>query len=555
MTVTPHQPAAVGFGLIVCLFVQAWGFLPAAAADPAGFRRLAPGVLTVIPPDRSIDDVLPRGDLIEITEGQAALAWTPKQAPANTTLVERGRHREYPRDIWCLEFAFKPPRLLDVDVPAGEERMRRKQVWYMVYRVKNVGGRRLLAGKDDAGEVDRSRRETEAFEKPVRFLPHFVLESLEPLSDDEGMSSFRGYLDRVVPSAMEEIRRREDAGQRFLDSAEMVATEIAPGEERWGVAVWEDIDPRIDFFSIYVRGLTNAIRWRKKPGVRLGPADLPGRGLEETLESLRLDFWRPGDDRGGGERQMSIGFAGMFERMALGGRLLAALGWPQATTTKPVAGLDRLGLAWSDLLEPDAGGGGDSLLPLAKVLAKAAEAREGGVGVAAVQELVGDLGVAAVEELVAAAAGPIDAEREPVRGAALEEIKLTPTEVGQKPFVSLSAIVRSLESQPDTAARRRAAAAVFGQAARRVEWLAKAVANARTLAVLRDIDADSQAIGSGDALSAFASVQVPIATQPDAESRRRVLQGLFGARGPDLYAAAVAVNEGIDHAWVFRYEK
>ena len=33
-----------------------------------------------------------------------------------------------------------------------------------------------------------------------------------------------------------------------------------------------------------------------------------------------------------------------------------------------------------------------------------------------------------------------------------------------------------------------------------------------------------------------------------------VVEGLFGPRGPELLAAAIAKDEGVDHAWVFRYE-
>ena len=36
--------------------------------------------------------------------------------------------------------------------------------------------------------------------------------------------------------------------------------DIAVGETLWGVATWEDIDPRIVRFSVYVFGLTNAYR-------------------------------------------------------------------------------------------------------------------------------------------------------------------------------------------------------------------------------------------------------------------------------------------------------
>ncbi len=576
---------------VACLGAMVAGLAvstPAAfsAEGPAGFRPLAPGVLTVIPADRTTDDALLRADILEITKGHADLAWKPQMAAANTTFVERARSREYPRDIWCLEFAFKPPRLLDVDVPATAEQMQRKRIWYLVYRVKNVGGRRVLAADGEDGK-EAVARKVESFEKPVRFLPHFVLESLEPVEDGEGLASYRAYLDRLVPSAMDAIRRREDPQRKFFDSAEMSATDLAPGEERWGVAIWESVDPRIDFFSIYVRGLTNAIRWRQKAGAVIKAGDPPGSDIEETLESLRLDFWRPGDARDAGDRQMSIGFAGMFERMALGGRLIAATGWPGHADARPVEGLDALGLGWADLLEPDAGDGGASLAPLEAVLRTAASRRGRGDPIAALRLLFGDLGITAIEELVTAAGGPADEARDRARRAALDGAGLTPEAVTQQPLESLATIARLLESKPDAASRRAAATQFFGPAARRISWLADAVVKARTLATLRAIDADTAAIGGTDALAAFDALRPAIdglgeaerkrivdtmstTTTAAAERRKRLealpvegratavtaqlLAGLFGPRGPALYAAAVAVNEGIDHAWVFRYE-
>jgi len=574
--------ASPAWAACVCLAVALWGGLAPAAA-PQGFRRLAPGAVTVIPADKTTDDALQRADILEITKGLASLAWTPEMAAANTTLVERSRGREYPRDIWCLEFAFKPPRMIDIDVPADDARMQRKRIWYMVYRVRNVGGRRLLMAEDEAGQPDPAKRRTEPFEAPVRFLPHFVLESLEPVESGEGMASYRGYLDRILPSAMEPIRRREDPRQKFLDSAEMSATDLAPGEERWGVATWEDIDPRIDFFSIYVRGLTNAVRWRQRPGTVIKPNDPPGSDIEETLESLRLDFWRPGDDRGGGDREMSVGFAGMFERMSLGGRLLAAVGWPQHASARPDAGLEALGLSWSDLLEPDAGGGAASLVPLETVLRRAAAVVPPADPIAALRAMFGDLGVASIDELAAAAAGPVDAAQDQRRALALQQLGLTPDAVAKEPLAALAAILRSLEEKPDIDARRAAATAIFGSAARRIEWLADAVAKARCLATLRAIEADRTAFRGVDALAAFEAFRPAFDGLDEADKRRLleglapndprrqriddlddaaraaavlrlVLQGVFGPRGPDLYAAAVAVNEGIDHAWVFRYE-
>ena len=76
--------------------------------------------------------------------------------------------------------------------------MRRKKIWYLVYRVRNTGGRRTVI---DPG--DRTQRTTESFEAPVRFVPHFVLESIEGLAHPEGAVHYRGYLDRVIPEAID----------------------------------------------------------------------------------------------------------------------------------------------------------------------------------------------------------------------------------------------------------------------------------------------------------------------------------------------------------------
>lgn len=524
------------------------------AAQPDGFRTLGPGVLTVIPADISADDPVQRGDIVDVTQGQAERQWSPKHAPANATFVERARDREYLRDIWCLEFAFKPPRMIDVDVPAAEFKMQRKRLWYLVYRVRNTGGRRVIA---DADRTDESRRKVETFQRPVRFVPHFVLESLEPLTDAEGIASYRAYLDRVVPSALDAIRRREDSRRRFHDSASMAATELAPGEERWGVAMWEDVDPRIDFFSIYVRGLTNAIRWRQRPGAVVAADDVPGSATEEALESLRLDFWQPGDDRDETEEEMAVGYAGLFERMTLGDRLLAAVGEPKLTGARPEAGLERLGLAWTDLVAPQPAGDvvcDVSLLPLETILRKVAAIEAPADRGPAVRDLFGDIGIEYIEQLTRALAAPADAARDAERRAALAPLDLTPEQVRERPLESLATVMRALESAPTVAVRMAAAVPFFGAAAPRVEWLAREVAMVRTLGALQAIDADRAGIVAGDARAAFEALRPAVDSEADPAKRAAILRGLFGPRGPALYAAAVAVNEGIDHAWVFRYE-
>ena len=522
------------------------------AAGQSSFRRLAPGVLTVIPPRASSDSHAIRGDLPEVTRGLKDQAWKPQQAPDNTTLVERAKNREFQRDIWCLEFAFKPPRFIDVDVPAADLSMHLKRVWYLVYRVRNTGGRRTVIDP-----ADPTKRTVEPFETPVRFVPHFVLESLEGLSEDEGETAYRSYLDRVVPSAIGPIRRREDPARELFDSASMAASDIPPGGERWGVAVWEDIDPRIDFFTITVRGLTNAIRWREREGATFAKNLPPVSEMDHAVESLRLDFWRPGDDRDEVDEEMNVGYAGMFERMTLGGKLLEAVGRPQVVKSRPVAGLADLGLAWSDLVVPDKNGeatrGGD-LIPLAKVVRAVNAIPEPTARGPLVRAVFGDLGVEYFEQLSRALAGPADAGRDAVRRQALAAIDLTPEVVQQKPLESLAKVLETLADIPPGGPRQQRAEAFFGPAAPRVGSLTRELSMARTVAALDTIDVNRQRIPGSDGLAAFDLIWPAIRAERDPEQRERLLEGLFGPRGPNLYGRATEVPEGIDHTWVFKYE-
>ena len=537
----------VGLSLLIGL-AAALGPRGSAAAPPGGFRRLDPGTLTVIAADASADDLASRGDLPEITVGLAeGRAWKPAKAPLNATLLERGRDREFRRDAWCLEFAFKPPRVIDVDVPVAGEKMRRKRVWYLLYRVKNTGGRRI---KEEAD----GKRVSETFAQPIRFLPQFVLETREPLTAAEGLASFRAYLDRLVPTAMGEIERRERPPAKLFDSAAISAEPLAPGEERWGVAIWEDVDPRIDFFSIYIRGLTNSLRWRPKPAADVPAGAPPGGYEEQTLESLRLDFWRPGDDENDRDEQMSIGFAGMFERITLGSRLLDVVGRQAIVKTRAIDGFAALGLTWDQLLEPAGGDNAVSLVPLEKVIRKVAALPDPTTRAAVVKQVFGELGPDHFEELARGLVGPADADRDAIRRAAMTAVQLNAEAAAKKPLVAIADAVRGLEAAATVPERRRQAEALFGEAGRRIESLARELAADRSLAVLDELDVSPQAIADTDALGAFELVQVAIGARPDAEKRTKLLQGLFGSLGPELFVGATRVHPGIDHAWVFRYE-
>jgi hypothetical protein len=280
------------------------------ADDP----QFAPGVVTTIPPDVDRVDAVSLHDIVEIRANES-LKWTPSKwlewdsatpAPTNRTLYEMAEGAAFVQDLWCLELAFKPLRMIEVDVPQPSGRVQRKPIWYLVYRVRNTG-----AGLKPEIQPDGSFVTADEGTDPVRFQPQFVLASQER-DGDEGRVR-KAYLDRVIPAALGPIQRRERPRGRLLHSVEM-AEQVLPIEAGraqrgvWGVAMWEDVDPDIDFFSVFVGGLTNAYQWDDPPGA-FQAGDPPTKGRKFARKTLQLNFWRPGDAIDPNEREIRFGVA------------------------------------------------------------------------------------------------------------------------------------------------------------------------------------------------------------------------------------------------------
>jgi len=89
-------------------------------------------------------------------------------------------------------------------------------------------------------------------------------------------------------AVLAQIQLREDPNLRLLDTHQMSKAKIPVAKNEndpgvWGAAIWTDVDPRLDYVSVYVNGLTNAFQLAsdvKSP---------------TKLKTLQLNFWRPGD--------------------------------------------------------------------------------------------------------------------------------------------------------------------------------------------------------------------------------------------------------------------
>jgi hypothetical protein len=264
--------------------------------------EFAPGVLTTIPPQVDPADTVAVHDMVEI-RAQVDLQRTPKLLSETRTLYEMADDAEFRRDVWCLEFSFKPMRMLEVELPQPTGKMQRKLVWYMVYRVRNTG-----AGLAPQQNEDGTYTTVEQSMGPQRFVPQLMLASLD--RDRQGRPVRKSYMDRVMPTAVEAISRRELRQSKLLNSVEISEKLLEPEAGRgvgglWGVATWEDVDPEIDFFAVFVSGLTNAYQWKDAASFEAGAT--PGTGRSFTRKVLQLNFWRPGDSHKENESEIRYG--------------------------------------------------------------------------------------------------------------------------------------------------------------------------------------------------------------------------------------------------------
>jgi hypothetical protein len=165
--------------------------------------------------------------------------------------------------IWVLDFRFKDPRVITVDVPGRG----RQIIWYLWYQVINYTG------------------------QPRAFIPDFeIVTGDQPDYYHDRPAVFR---DEVLPKVQDAIRKIEDpTGALDLKNSVTVSAELIPPSQPGGiprkvtgVAVWDDtgkdqILEKANHFSIFIAGLSNG--W-----------SVDDNGVVRR-KTLQLKFKRPG---------------------------------------------------------------------------------------------------------------------------------------------------------------------------------------------------------------------------------------------------------------------
>lgn len=242
-------------------------------------RKLAPDALNVIKSSVEFGETFQGPVDLPIVVQHPELSWQPNTAPQSDTLLEMAKQVTFRGPVYCMEFAFKPVRTMEMDVNTANG-VERKLVWYLLYRV-------TYRGNDYQPVIEKDNFDNPVFGKPsqvsakwVRFMPNFWLQS-------KGLKSTikeQRLLDIVLPNAVARIAAEERITGPLYDSMTIQRQKVELGQSMWGVATWTDIDPNMDFFTIEVKGLTNAQR-----------IQLEGDKLKYLHKTLVLNFFRPGD--------------------------------------------------------------------------------------------------------------------------------------------------------------------------------------------------------------------------------------------------------------------
>jgi hypothetical protein len=178
-------------------------------------------------------------------------------------------------DVWTLDFRFKDPRLIKVNVPGRGPRI----CWYLWYQVINRTG------------------------EPRSFRPDFWLVTLEPPAV---------FHDEILPTVEDAIRKREDpTGYQEIKNSVTIAAQPIPQSKADGeafpravtaVAIWDGAsaepkgrDPAqkdladANRFTIFVSGLSNG--WVLVDPMGKAKPELP----VVRRKTLQLNFKRVGD--------------------------------------------------------------------------------------------------------------------------------------------------------------------------------------------------------------------------------------------------------------------
>lgn len=175
--------------------------------------------------------------------------------PARST----GEELNNQANLWIFEVQFKSLRM--IVVPTANPKTGKKELTpyhYLVYRAVN---RELPRRKDQTDS-----RPINKFDNPPG--PELFAPALTLVTNDNGRNKV--YKDIVAPEAQAAIEKREKLSLlNSVQASKPVPEAVADGDNNSkgydGVAIFRNVDPDADYFTVYMSGFSNGYKLVKGP--------------------------------------------------------------------------------------------------------------------------------------------------------------------------------------------------------------------------------------------------------------------------------------------------
>jgi RNA polymerase sigma factor (sigma-70 family) len=151
------------------------------------------------------------------------------------------------KSIWSLDFRFKDPRLVSVNVPGKG----RKTVLYIWYEVINKTEQAHTFIPDFELAVG-----DKIFHDQVIPKVHEIVSSLEDPTDQLNLKNSITIANEPIPPSKRAVKQKDGAEE--VRSNGPFALGPVQGKGVFGLAYWDDVDPNAKTLTLFVSGLTNA---------------------------------------------------------------------------------------------------------------------------------------------------------------------------------------------------------------------------------------------------------------------------------------------------------
>ncbi len=204
-----------------------------------------------------------------------------------------GEELRYQQDLWALEVAIKPMRM--VFVPVTNPRTGAKSsemIWYLVYKIVNRPVARLAAADTDPLNVEDAP-------PPRVFSPRATL-----VYEDRDLHG--AVADSIVPEALQAIIDRERLDLKTSVQITGPLPKITPADAKrdnaeYGVFMFRGVDPRTTAFSVYLSGFSNAYKMGKAeagtPQILRRTIDIPYRRPADEYDQFEKEIRQSGTPR------------------------------------------------------------------------------------------------------------------------------------------------------------------------------------------------------------------------------------------------------------------